>query len=427
MTYNRVQFDQILSTIFLRFDEKGKNWRAVMKALLLLEYLVKGGSEDVAKFALERIYAINTLKSFNYVDPKTQTDHGLSIRTRAGKLTELLQDKDLYNDEREKAKRNKDKFHGSGPSAVGSGSYAQSPGGSRYGGFSSQDARKERAPTPIEAPKEDEETSLHHPNNDTVKVDLFAAATSDNYSDTMQAPRPPSRGSADDPFSPIPDAEHTPPPVNLFDEVLARDPSPQVDPFSTPDIFSSPSPATAAPAPQADPFAKAEDPFSSPATADPFAVPATQDPFSAPQSSDIFAPAPTHTQTTTFSTPPVTASPMPDFFSPSPAHSSPQPTAHPLLPAFSGPTFTPSPQPSYSPALSDPLAGLFIQQPTTATPSPPMNPAAPQTDIFPFLAPSPPAQAQSPQVMKTTASPPSQPSDNHCGYGGPNYNVSFVM
>ena len=33
-----------------------------LQALLLLEYLVKGGSEDVAKFALERIYAINTLK-----------------------------------------------------------------------------------------------------------------------------------------------------------------------------------------------------------------------------------------------------------------------------------------------------------------------------------------------------------------------------
>ena len=57
LTYNMVAFSEIMQMIWKRLNDHGKNWRHVYKALVLLEYLIKTGSEKV-KFIIikKRIY-----------------------------------------------------------------------------------------------------------------------------------------------------------------------------------------------------------------------------------------------------------------------------------------------------------------------------------------------------------------------------------
>ena len=43
----QVAFSEIMQMIWKRLNDHGKNWRHVYKALVLLEYLIKTGSEKV--------------------------------------------------------------------------------------------------------------------------------------------------------------------------------------------------------------------------------------------------------------------------------------------------------------------------------------------------------------------------------------------
>lgn len=47
LTYNVVAFTEIMQMIWKRLNDHGRNWRHVYKALVLLEYLIKTGSEKV--------------------------------------------------------------------------------------------------------------------------------------------------------------------------------------------------------------------------------------------------------------------------------------------------------------------------------------------------------------------------------------------
>lgn len=62
LTYNVVAFTEIMQMLWKRLNDHGKNWRHVYKALVLLEYLIKTGTEKVAQQCKENIFAIQTLK-----------------------------------------------------------------------------------------------------------------------------------------------------------------------------------------------------------------------------------------------------------------------------------------------------------------------------------------------------------------------------
>ena len=47
LTYNVIAFSEIMQMVWKRINDSGKNWRHVYKALVLLEYLIKTGSEKV--------------------------------------------------------------------------------------------------------------------------------------------------------------------------------------------------------------------------------------------------------------------------------------------------------------------------------------------------------------------------------------------
>lgn len=51
-----------------RLNDKGKNWRHVLKALKVLDYCLHEGSESVVTWARQNQYIIKTLREFQYID-----------------------------------------------------------------------------------------------------------------------------------------------------------------------------------------------------------------------------------------------------------------------------------------------------------------------------------------------------------------------
>ena len=47
LTYNVVAFTEIMQMVWKRINDHGKNWRHVYKALVLLDYIIKTGSDKV--------------------------------------------------------------------------------------------------------------------------------------------------------------------------------------------------------------------------------------------------------------------------------------------------------------------------------------------------------------------------------------------
>lgn len=69
------------------------------KALQLLEYLVKNGSQRVVDRAKDHVYDLKALKGFFYTDEKNK-DQGINVRNRAKEILELLADDNKIRDER---------------------------------------------------------------------------------------------------------------------------------------------------------------------------------------------------------------------------------------------------------------------------------------------------------------------------------------
>ncbi|KAG4305265.1 hypothetical protein PORY_001435 [Pneumocystis oryctolagi] len=100
--------------IYRRFTEKtAEEWRQIYKALQLLDFLVKHGSERVIDDVRSHISIIKILRNFHYIDVKGR-DHGINVSNRAKELVQLLSDNELLKQERKKAKMNKEKYTGVG-------------------------------------------------------------------------------------------------------------------------------------------------------------------------------------------------------------------------------------------------------------------------------------------------------------------------
>ncbi|EPS41712.1 hypothetical protein H072_4384 [Dactylellina haptotyla CBS 200.50] len=157
-TFNYQQLNEIMPMIYKRFTEKAaEEWRQIYKALQLLEFLVKNGSERVVDDARQHVSTVKMLKQFHFIDANGK-DQGLNVRNRAKELAELLSDVDKIRAERKKAKTSRGKFggveggasfglgggySGGGGFSGGSGGFSGGSGGdggsNRYGGFGSED------------------------------------------------------------------------------------------------------------------------------------------------------------------------------------------------------------------------------------------------------------------------------------------------
>ena len=61
-------FYEIMDMLDKRLNDKGKNWRHVLKSLKVLDYCLHEGSEMVVTWARKNIYIIKTLREFQYIE-----------------------------------------------------------------------------------------------------------------------------------------------------------------------------------------------------------------------------------------------------------------------------------------------------------------------------------------------------------------------
>lgn len=111
-TFNFREREEIIGMIFKRFTEKtGSEWRQIYKALQLLEYLVKHGSEKFIDDVRSSLRIVKMLEDFHYIDSQGR-DQGINVRNRAKAMVLLLQDDNQLRVERKKARETANKYKG---------------------------------------------------------------------------------------------------------------------------------------------------------------------------------------------------------------------------------------------------------------------------------------------------------------------------
>ncbi|XKL60995.1 hypothetical protein PGB90_008052 [Kerria lacca] len=111
-TFTFEHFPEVMTMLWKRMLQDNKsNWRRTYKALLLLNYLVRNGSERVVTSSREHIYDLRGLENYSFID-EFGKDQGINVRHKVKELIEFVQDDEKLREERKKAKKNKDKFIG---------------------------------------------------------------------------------------------------------------------------------------------------------------------------------------------------------------------------------------------------------------------------------------------------------------------------
>ena len=163
---------EIMDIVSKRLNDSGKNWRHVFKSLLLLDYLIHTGSENIINYAKDNLYIIKTLKEFQYIDEEGK-DQGINskkawnsfkdlfnnhflfhhlVRQKSKDLTNLLQDDARLVSERAQRKSMKNRIGGRGDNDYGS---TSSPAGnySSYAAPSSEEQERRDLERAIEESK----------------------------------------------------------------------------------------------------------------------------------------------------------------------------------------------------------------------------------------------------------------------------------
>ncbi|MBN3302503.1 clathrin interactor 1a isoform X2 [Amia ocellicauda] len=127
-TFMYEQFPEVMNMLWTRMlKDNKKNWRRVYKALLLLAYLIRNGSERVVTSAREHIYDLRSMENYHFVDENGK-DQGVNVRQKVKEMVDFVQDDDRLREERKKAKKNKDKYIGVSSDSLGGFRYT----GDRY-------------------------------------------------------------------------------------------------------------------------------------------------------------------------------------------------------------------------------------------------------------------------------------------------------
>ena len=68
-TFTYESFPEVMGMLWKRLLQDNRtNWRRTYKSLLLLDYLIKNGSERVVTSAREHIYDLRSLENYTFVD-----------------------------------------------------------------------------------------------------------------------------------------------------------------------------------------------------------------------------------------------------------------------------------------------------------------------------------------------------------------------
>ena len=82
-------FYEIMDMLDKRLNDKGKNWRHVLKSLKVLDYCLHEGSELVVTWSRKNLYIIKTLREFQYVDEDGR-DVGQNSEAPIAKLSQRI-------------------------------------------------------------------------------------------------------------------------------------------------------------------------------------------------------------------------------------------------------------------------------------------------------------------------------------------------
>ena len=124
-TYDHDRFPVVTRLMWESLEnQRPAAWRVVFKGLTLLEHLVKNGSERCVDDARNHGHVLRSLQQFNYYEGTV--DRGVGVREKSKQLLDVLGDDDSIREERQKARKLREKFGGKL-------STASSGGGSGYG------------------------------------------------------------------------------------------------------------------------------------------------------------------------------------------------------------------------------------------------------------------------------------------------------
>lgn len=118
-------------------NQRPAAWRVVFKGLTLLEHLIKNGSERCVDDARNHGHILRALFQFNYYEGTV--DRGSGVREKAKQLVEILSDDERIREERQKARKLREKFGGNLAGVSGGASGGGGGGGGRYAGYGNDD------------------------------------------------------------------------------------------------------------------------------------------------------------------------------------------------------------------------------------------------------------------------------------------------
>lgn len=104
------KFSIIMEVIWNSLEVEGRSWKQLFKALTLIEFLIKNGSERCVEVFRDRVYKIRTLEHFNCYE--AGVDKGSGVREKSKQVVELLGNNETIRSEREKARNLRNKFVG---------------------------------------------------------------------------------------------------------------------------------------------------------------------------------------------------------------------------------------------------------------------------------------------------------------------------
>ncbi|KAI6222343.1 Clathrin interactor 1 [Aphelenchoides fujianensis] len=247
LTHQYDAFPEVMGMLWKRMLQDNRvAWRRVYKSLILLNNLLKIGSERVISNARDRLFEMRALESYSCIDERGR-DQGVNIRHRVKQIIELLQDEDLLMEERRKTKsENKNKYQGFSKEDMMMKDRFESWNDSKYKSRKSDDFElpeprgrevnsfdfdnsQNRSASPelgipdhsqYSKPADDDEfgefadarTSPSKSQSTAAQPDFFGAFSSSNSTDLSNSrlPKPPSC-----PTSPVGNAVRTPPASNL--------------------------------------------------------------------------------------------------------------------------------------------------------------------------------------------------------------------
>merc|ERR1711965_499345 len=84
-TYDYQEYPVVMSNVWKRVGESSRNWRIVYKALSLLEFLIRNGSERVCEDSRDHMYQLRSLCDFTHTEAGGQ-DQGINVREKSRQI-----------------------------------------------------------------------------------------------------------------------------------------------------------------------------------------------------------------------------------------------------------------------------------------------------------------------------------------------------